>query len=323
MIIWGVMNMNKILYIVMPVYNEEEVIEDSISIVTDKIKKLIKMGKIGKDSRLVIIDDGSSDNTIDIVKGLKKKNKYLVIIKLAHNKGHQIAMYCGYMESIQYADMVISMDADLQDDINVIDLMIDEYYHGNDIVYGVRNNRDTDTWFKRNSAIIFYKFMKLLGIEIIINHADYRLMSKRSLESLSKYGESNLFLRGIIPSMGYPSSRVYYKRLERTAGKSKYNLRKMMGLAVDGITSFSVKPIRLIISIGFILSLISFIYLMYVVIGQLSGADYVKGWTTIVALISFFGSFQILCIGIIGEYVSKIYMETKNRPKYIIEEEIR
>ena len=315
--------MDKILYIVMPVYNEEEVIEESIGIVTDRLKSLIKKKKIGKDSRLVIVDDGSKDNTLNIVKKIKESNKYLVILKLAHNRGHQIAMYCGYMESINYADMVISMDADLQDDINVVDDMIDEYYKGNDIVYGVRNNRDSDTWFKRNSALFFYKFMKFLGIEIIHNHADYRLMSKRSLESLSKYEESNLFLRGIIPSIGYPSSKVYYKRLERTAGVSKYNLKKMVGLAIDGITSFSVKPIRLIINIGFMLSIISFIYLMYVVIGQLNGADNVRGWSSLAALISFFGSFQILCIGIIGEYISKIYIETKHRPKYIVEEEIR
>ena len=315
--------MDKILYIVMPVYNEEEVIEESIGIVTDRLKSLIKKKKIGKDSRLVIVDDGSKDNTLNIVKKIKESNKYLVILKLAHNRGHQIAMYCGYMESINYADMVISMDADLQDDINVVDDMIDEYYKGNDIVYGVRNNRDSDTWFKRNSALFFYKFMKFLGIEIIHNHADYRLMSKRSLESLSKYEESNLFLRGIIPSMGYPSSKVYYKRLERTAGVSKYNLKKMVGLAIDGITSFSVKPIRLIINIGFMLSIISFIYLMYVVIGQLNGANNVRGWSSLAALISFFGSFQILCIGIIGEYISKIYIETKHRPKYIVEEEIR
>ncbi len=307
----------------MPVYNEEEVIEDSISIVTDKIKSLIKKKKIGKDSKLVIIDDGSTDNTLNMVKGLMKNNKFVMIIKLSHNSGHQIAMYAGYMESYKYADMVISMDADLQDDINVIDKMLDQYYNGSDIVYGVRNNRETDSWFKRNSALLFYKLMNILSIEIIYNHADYRLMSKRSLESLSRYEESNLFLRGIIPAMGFPSSKVYYKRLERKAGKSKYNLKKMIGLAVDGITSFTVKPIRLIINIGFILSSISFIYLIYVVVGKLSGADNVKGWSSIVALVSFFGSFQILCIGIIGEYISKIYIETKHRPKYIVEEIIK
>ena len=307
------------LYIIMPVYNEEEIIENSIRVVTSKIKNLVKSKKISGDSKIVIVDDGSKDSTLSIIKKLQKKNSYLIIIKLARNKGHQIAMYAGYMESMKFADMVISMDADLQDDINVIDEMIDEYYKGNDIVYGVRNNRDTDTWFKGNSAIIFYKLMRFLGIEIIYNHADYMLMSKRSLESLSCYEESNLFLRGIIPSMGYSSSRVYYKRLERKAGVSKYNLRKMVGLAIDGITSFSVKPIRLIINIGFILSLISFVYLVYVVIGQLSGSDNVRGWASLAALISFFGSFQILCIGIIGEYISKIYIETKRRPKYIID----
>lgn len=315
--------MNKILYIVMPVYNEEEIIEDSIGVVSEKIKSLVRKKKVSKDSKLVIIDDGSIDNTLNIIKNIKKRNKYLSIIKLAHNKGHQIAMYCGYMESVKYADMVISMDADLQDDINVIDSMIDEYYSGSDIVYGVRNNRDTDTWFKRNSATLFYKFMKFLGIDIIVNHADYRLMSKRSLEALSKYEESNLFLRGIIPSIGYKSSKVYYKRLERSGGVSKYGLRDMIGLAVDGVTSFSVRPIRLIINIGFILSIISFIYLMYVIISQLSGADTVRGWSSLAALISFFGSFQIFCIGVIGEYISKIYIESKHRPKYIIEEVIK
>ena len=315
--------MNKILYIVMPVYNEEEVIFNTIKVVTNKIKSLVKEKKISRDSKIVIVDDGSKDKTLNIVKGVKKNNSYLSIIKLAHNRGHQIALYAGYMECMKYADMVISMDADLQDDINAIDLMIDEFYKGNDIVYGVRNNRDTDTWFKRNTAMLFYRFMKFLGIEIIVNHADYRLMSKRSLESLSEYQESNLFLRGIIPSMGYSSSVVYYKRLERKAGVSKYNLKKMVGLAVDGITSFSVKPIRLIISVGLVLSLVSFLYLLYVVIGQLNGADNVRGWASLAALISFFGSFQILCIGIIGEYISKIYVETKKRPKYIVEEEIR
>ena len=308
-----------ILYIVMPTYNEEEIIENSIFIVTGKLKQLIKEKKISQDSKLVIVDDGSNDKTFDIIKILMKKNSYLMIIRLAHNRGHQIALYAGYMECFKNCDMIISMDADLQDDIVVIDDMIDEYYVGNDIVYGVRNNRDTDSWFKRNSALLFYRFMKFLGIEIIYNHADYRLMSKRSLEALSRYNESNLFLRGIIPTLGFSSSKVYYKRLERKAGRSKYNLKKMMSLAVDGITSFSIKPIRLIIHIGFILSLISFIYLLYVVIGQLNGADNVRGWASLAALISFFGSFQIFCIGIIGEYISKIYVETKHRPKYVVE----
>ena len=312
--------MKDILYIVMPCYNEEEVIMSTVGVVSDKLKSLIKNKKISKDSKLVIVDDSSRDRTLDIVRELKKDNKYLSIIKLSRNCGHQIAMYAGYMESMKYADMVISMDADLQDDINVIDKMIEDYYNGNDIVYGVRDNRDSDTVFKRNSALLFYKFMVFLGVEIVINHADYRLMSKRSLEALSRYEESNLFLRGLIPMLGFKSSKVYYSRLERKAGKSKYNLKKMISLAVDGITSFSVKPIKIIISIGFVLSLISFIYLIYVIIGRISGASFVSGWASIIAFVCFFGSFQILCIGIIGEYISKIYIETKHRPKYNIDE---
>ena len=311
--------MKDVLYIVMPCYNEKEVISDTIDVVNKKIKDLIKKKKVSKDSKLVIVDDGSRDNTLSIVKEKQNNNRNLMIIKLSRNCGHQIAMYAGYMESMNFADMVISMDADLQDDINVIDEMIDHYYDGSDIVYGVRNNRDTDSWFKRSSAILFYKFMELLGVEIVYNHADYRLMSKRSLEALSEYRESNLFLRGIIPSLGFSSSTVYYKRLERKAGVSKYNLRKMFGLAFDGITSFSIKPIRMIISIGFVLSLLSFIYLIYVIVGKLLDFDYVTGWASTIALICFFGSFQILCIGVIGEYISKIYIETKKRPKYFID----
>jgi len=314
-----VISMSSILYIVMPCYNEEEVISDSVDAVTDKIKSLIKKKKVSKDSKLVIVDDGSKDRTLEIVKELQKKNKYLMIIKLSRNRGHQIAMYAGLMESKKYADMVISMDADLQDDINVVDEMVEHYYDGSDIVYGVRNNRDTDSWFKRNTAVMFYKFMALLGVEIIYNHADYRLMSKRSLEALEGYQESNLFLRGIIPTLGFKTSSVYYQRLERMAGVSKYNLKKMLGLAIDGITSFSVKPIRLIINIGFILSFLSFIYLIYVVVGYFLDFDYVTGWASTIACICFFGSFQILCIGIIGEYISKIYIETKQRPKYFID----
>ena len=310
-----------ILYIVMPAYNEEEVIEKTINVVTKKINSLIKAKKIAKNSKLLVVDDGSKDNTLEILR--KIKNDYLVIVKLSRNYGHQNAMYAGMMEAKKNADMVITLDADLQDDIDIIDEMIDDYYDGSEIVYGVRNNRDTDTFFKRNTAILFYKFMKFLGVEIIVNHADYRLMSKKSLDTLEQYGESNLFLRGIIPQLGFKTSKVYYKRLEREAGVSKYNLKKMVGLALNGITSFSVKPIRLIIGIGFIFSLLSILYLIYVIIGYYTGADYVTGWASTIAFICFFGSFQILCIGVIGEYISKIYLETKHRPKYIIEEIIK
>ena len=314
---------NKVLYLVIPAYNEEEIISKSLNVISDKVNKLIKNKKISKDSKIVVVDDGSSDNTYNILLDEKNHNKLLMIIKLSRNCGHQNAMYAGLMEAKKYADMVISMDADLQDDIDVIDKMVDEYYDGNEIVYGVRNNRDTDTFFKRNTAIAFYKFMKFLGVEIIVNHADYRLMSKKSLDALAEYEESNLFLRGIIPQLGFKTSKVYYKRLERKAGVSKYNLKKMIGLALNGITSFSIKPIRLIINVGFISSFLSILYLIYVIIGYFTGADYVTGWASTVAFICFFGSFQILCIGIIGEYISKIYLETKKRPKYIIEKIMR
>jgi len=315
------MKCSKVLYMVMPAYNEEEVIKDSVSEISNKLNKLISKKLISKDSRIVVVDDGSTDKTLEILKNLN--NNSLIILKLSRNYGHQSAMYAGLMYSMDYADITISIDADLQDDINVIDKMVDEYYKGNDIVYGVRNNRDSDTFFKRNSALCFYKLMSFLGVDIISNHADYRLMSKRSLEALSLYEESNLFLRGIIPKLGFKTSKVYYRRLERKAGVSKYNLRKMFGLAMDGITSFSIKPIRMIISIGLILSLFSMLYLFYVIYGYFTGADYVTGWASTVAFICFFGSFQILCIGVIGEYISKIYLETKNRPKYIIEEIIK
>lgn len=309
------------LYIVVPAYNEEELIEDSVLKINDKIRKLIKLKKVSNDSKIIVIDDGSKDNTYKILKGLELDN--LIVIKLSRNYGHQNAMYAGLMFSKDEADFTITMDSDLQDDINAIDKMIDEYYKGNEIVYGIRNNRDTDNFFKKKSAIIFYRLMKFLGVEIIINHADFRLMSKKSLESLSLFEESNLFLRGIIPQLGYKTSNVYYKRLKRQAGISKYNLKKMLGLALDGITSFSIKPIRFISIFGLLLSVISCIYLIYVVISYFSNSNLVSGWTTIISLISFFGSFQILCIGIIGEYLSKIYVETKKRPKYIIEDIIR
>ena len=311
----------EVLYIVMPVYNEEEVINASFDVINKKINILIKAKMIAKESKILVVDDGSNDDTFKILREIKNDN--LIIVKLSRNCGHQNAMYAGLMEAKKYADMVITIDADLQDDIGVIDVMLDNYYNGNEIVYGVRNNRDNDTFFKRNSALIFYNLMKFLGVEIIINHADYRLMSKKSLEALEKYEESNLFLRGIIPQLGFKTSKVYYTRLERKAGTSKYNLKKMVTLALNGITSFSVKPIRLIISVGFILSFLSILYLIYVIIGYFTGDNYVNGWASTIAFICFFGSFQVLCIGIIGEYISKIYLETKRRPKYIIEEIIK
>ena len=264
------------------------------------------------------VNDGSKDNTWNIICDFNKKNKYVTGVNLSRNRGHQNALLAGLMTAKEHADMVVSMDADLQDDINVMDQMINDFYNGSDIVYGVRSSRKKDTFFKKVTAEGFYKFMSLLGVEIVFNHADYRLMSKRALDELENFSEVNLFLRGIIPLIGFKSTIVTYERNERFAGESKYPLKKMLNFALEGILSFSVKPIRLITTIGFIISFLSFIFLIYVIVGHFI-SDNVQGWTTIVALISFFGGFEILCIGVIGEYIGKIYGETKRRPRYIIE----
>ena len=309
----------KILYVVVPCYNEEEVLKVTTQKLTEKLNKMINDNIIDKKSKIMYVNDGSKDTTWNIITELNKNNKFVTGVNLSRNRGHQNALLAGLMTAKEYADVVISMDADLQDDINVMDKMINDYINGSDIAYGVRSVRNKDTWFKRTTAEGFYKFMKLLGVDIVYNHADYRLMSKRAVEELSKFKEVNIFLRGIIPLIGFKSTIVKYERNERFAGESKYPLKKMLNFALDGILSFSVKPIRLIISIGFIISILSFIFLLYVVIGHFVSNN-VEGWTTIVALISFFGSFQILCIGVIGEYIGRIYNETKQRPKYIIED---
>lgn len=309
---------DNLLYVVVPCYNEEEVLETTTRELTKKLDKMVKEKLISKESKIMYVNDGSKDKTWDIIKDLNKSNKYVTGVNLSRNRGHQNALLAGLMTAKEYADIVISMDADLQDDINVVDDMVRKYNDGCDIVYGVRSSRETDTWFKRTTAQSFYKFMSLLGADIVYNHADYRLMSKRALNELEKYKEVNLFLRGIIPLIGFKTATVEYKRNERFAGESKYPLKKMINFALDGILSFSVKPIRLITSLGFIISMLSFIFLIYVIVGHFISGN-VTGWTTIVALISFFGSFQILCIGIIGEYIGKIYNETKQRPRYIIE----
>lgn len=309
---------DNILYVVVPCYNEEEVLETTTKELSKKLDKMVKEKLISKDSKIMYVNDGSKDKTWDIIKDLNKSNKYVTGVNLSRNRGHQNALLAGLMTAKDYADIVISMDADLQDDINVVDDMVRKYNDGCDIVYGVRSSRETDTWFKRTTAQSFYKFMSLLGADIVYNHADYRLMSKRALNELEKYKEVNLFLRGIIPLIGFKTATVEYKRNERFAGESKYPLKKMLNFALDGILSFSVKPIRIITSLGFIVSLLSFLFLIYVIVGHFISNN-VTGWTTIVALISFFGSFQVLCIGIIGEYIGKIYNETKQRPRYIIE----
>ena len=308
-----------ILYLVIPCYNEEEVLPITTKKLTEKLDKMIKGKLVSKESRIMYVNDGSKDRTWELIGQFNKTNKYVTGVNLSRNRGHQNALLAGLMTAKEYADIVVSMDADLQDDIDVVDKMVIEYNNGCDIVYGVRSARKTDTWFKKTTAEGFYKFMALLGVEIVYNHADYRLMSKRALNELENFKEVNLFLRGIIPLLGFKTAKVEYERKERFAGESKYPLKKMLNFALDGILSFSIKPIRIITSAGFIVSFLSFLFLIYVIIGHFV-SDNVTGWTTIVALICFFGSFQVLCIGIIGEYIGKIYNETKHRPRYIIED---
>ncbi len=307
------------LYVVIPCYNEEEVLPVTTEKLTEKINKMIKEDLINKNSKIMYVNDGSKDKTWALIKELNKSNKYVTGVNLSKNRGHQNALLAGLMIAKEYADIVISMDADLQDDINVMDKMIEKYNEGCDIVYGVRSARKTDTFFKRTTAELFYKFMAALGVDIVYNHADYRLMTKRALTELENFKEVNLFLRGIIPLIGFDTAKVEYERNERFAGVSKYPLKKMLSFALDGILSFSIKPIRLITLSGFIISFLSFIFLIYVIIGHFISNN-VTGWTTIVSLICFFGGFQILCIGIIGEYIGKIYSETKQRPRYIIKD---
>ena len=311
--------MRDILYIVVPCYNEEAVIDETTKRLTEKLKNLIITERISEKSRILYVNDGSKDNTWTIIDRLYHENEFVTGLTLSRNRGHQNALLAGLFEAKEHADMIISMDADLQDDIDVIDKFVDEYYNGSQIVYGVRKSRKTDTFFKRTTAIAFYKLMRMMGVELVYNHADYRLMSKRAVEELEQYKEVNLFLRGLVPLIGFKSSVVEYDRGNRYAGERKYPLKKMIFFAIDGITSTSVKPIRMITALGFITAFISVIFLIYVIIGHLVGHT-VLGWTTIIVLVCLFGGMQIMCIGIVGEYVGKIYLETKKRPRYIVEE---
>lgn len=307
-----------ILNLVMPCYNEEEMLTLTRKELDKKMKDLMNKGLISKNSKVVLVNDGSNDKTWDIIEEIHKENKMYVGINLSRNRGHQNALLAGLMYAKDNSDISISMDADLQDDINVIDDMIKKYNEGADVVYGVRSSRKKDTAFKKFTAEGFYKFMKLMGVEIVFNHADCRLMSKKALEGLSEFKEVNLFLRGIVPQIGYKTDISYYERNERVAGESKYPLKKMLSFAIDGITSFSIKPLRMITSIGFIILLLSFIVLTYSIIMKIMG-NTVSGWTFIVCSIWLIGGIQTLCLGVIGEYIGKIYNETKARPRYIIE----
>jgi len=310
-----------ILYIVIPCYNEEEVIGETIRRLTEKMDGMIREEMVSADSRFLLVNDGSKDRTWEIIGELCQTNPYVTGITLAHNRGHQNALLAGLMTAKEYADAVISMDADLQDDIHAVDRFVEEYKKGADIVYGVRSSREKDTFFKKNTALAFYKLMAMLGVETVHNHADYRLMSKRALNELEQFKEVNLFLRGIIPMIGFKTATVEYVREERFAGESKYPLKKMISFAIEGITSCSVKPLRMITLFGVAISIISLLYLIYVIFGSIAGHT-VPGWATLAVLICFFGGTQILCIGVVGEYIGKIYNETKARPRFIIEEKI-
>lgn len=307
-----------ILNVVIPCYNEEQALDYTKEVLTTKMNSLIEDKLIDKNSKVVLVDDGSKDNTWEEITKIHETNKLYIGIKLSRNKGHQNALLAGLMYARDHADISISMDADLQDDVNVIDEMVDKYSHGCDIVYGVRNSRKKDSFFKKITAEGFYKFMKLMGVDIVFNHADCRLMSKKALEGLSEYKEVNLFLRGIVPQIGYKTDVAYYARNERVAGESKYPLKKMISFAMDGITSFSVKPLRLITGIGFIILVLSFIVLIYSLFMKIIG-NTVSGWTFIVCSIWLIGGIQTLCLGVIGEYIGKIYNEVKARPRYIVQ----
>lgn len=313
--------MSPVLYMVIPCYYEEEVLPETAKRLKEKYTNLISSGKISPDSRIMFVNDGSKDKTWDIIKQLNASDKIFTGLTLSRNFGHQNAVLAGLMTAKEYCDMAISMDADLQDDINAIDDMVDEYAKGSQIVYGVRSSRQTDTWFKRSTAQFFYRFMKSLGADIVYNHADFRLMSRRVLDELAGFEEYNMFLRGIMPLIGFKSSIVYYERTERFAGESKYPLKKMLLFALNGITSLSIKPLRLITSVGLTISLISFIIFLYILISKLFLNSVLEiGWASTVCSIWFIGGLQIMFLGIIGEYIGKIYSEVKKRPKYIIDE---
>lgn len=306
------------LYIVVPCYNEEAVLHETTKRLTDKLNRMVEAGLAAQDSRIMYVNDGSKDRTWEIIEELHRENPYVLGVKLSRNRGHQNALLAGLMTAKDMCDVTISMDADLQDDIEVLDEFMRKYKDGCDIVYGVRGNRDTDTGFKRNTAQAFYKILKFFGVDSVYNHADYRLMSKRALEGLSEFGEVNLFLRGIVPQIGYKTATVEYSRGERFAGESKYPLKKMISFAFDGITSFSIKPIRMISAVGLVIFVVSLVMLIYSLVVNALG-NTATGWTSMIMSIWLLGGLQLLAIGIIGEYVGKAYMETKKRPKYIIE----
>lgn len=311
-----------ILYVIIPCYNEEDVLPKTFKMFGSKINELIAREEISDKSRLLFVNDGSTDETWNLIKKMSNNDTHFVGISQSRNRGHQNAVYAGLMEAKDLCDITISIDCDGQDDINAIDEMINEWKMGNEIVYGVRNKRESDTFFKRFTAESFYHLMNKMGTEVVFNHADYRLASSRVLQEFSKYEERNLFLRGMFPLIGFQSSSVYYERNERIAGNSHYPLKKMVALAIDGITSLSIKPIRAITLLGFIIASLSFIAVIWSIIVRLAGHA-VEGWASMTSLVCFLGGIQLLSLGVIGEYIGKIYIETKRRPRYIISEKTK
>lgn len=307
------------LYIVIPCYNEEKVLPITAPTFKKKIESLIEAGKVSEQSRVMFVNDGSKDETWNIIQNISSQDDRYVGLSLSRNRGHQNALLAGLMEAKKMCDITISIDCDGQDDINAMDQMVDEYHSGAEIVYGVRSKRDTDTFFKRYSAEGYYKLLNKMGGEIVYNHADYRLVSSRVLKEFANFKEVNIFLRGMIPMVGFKSTCVYYERHERIAGESHYTLGKMFALAFDGITSLSVKPIRYITGLGAFFALFSFAIIVYVLIGYFGGHT-VPGWSSSVISVCLIGGIQLISLGVIGEYIGKIYLETKGRPRYIISE---
>ena len=308
-----------VLYIVIPCYNEEKVLPITCKMFLDKVNSLVEKGKIDDKSRILFVNDGSKDKTWEIICGLAKEDVRYKGICQSRNRGHQNAVLAGLMEAKDKCDITISIDCDGQDDINAMDEMVDAYLDGCEIVYGVRSKRDTDTFFKRATAQGFYKFLNWMGAEVVYNHADYRLVSGRVLQEFADFKEVNLFLRGMFPLVGFKSTSVYYERHERIAGESHYPLSKMLALAFDGITSLSVKPLHMITGLGCGIAVLSFIGVVWSVVVALIGKS-VAGWASMTSIICFIGGVQLICLGVLGEYIGKIYMEVKHRPRYIISE---
>ena len=312
-------NTNPTLIMVIPCYNEQEVLPITSVMFLDKLNSLIESNEISNKSKIMFVNDGSKDNTWEIIKKLSEENSSFIGVSQSRNRGHQSTVLAGLMEAKDMCDITISIDCDGQDDINAMDEMIKEYKNGCDVVYGVRNNRDTDTAFKKMTAQGFYTLLNKLGADVIYNHADYRLLSSKFLNEFENYKEVNIFLRGMVPLVGFKSTSVYYKREERIAGDSKYPISKMLSLAVDGVTSLSVKPIRFITALGLLVSVLSFVLALWAIYQFVIG-KVISGWASTIVIISFLGGVQLLSIGLLGEYIGKIYMETKNRPRFIVGE---